>query len=401
MSDPEAAAPVHNQVAQTPTGEFGRGAKLAEAMTAEGVDFAFQPLASPSYDGMFTLNHPAKEGEPVEPTVRLYRGVNDVDGSILHQVPYALKGRSESGIAAVDDPVQGAKVDKFISDPSYENLRDYVESGKEVADEYTKGKINERLHKIENNILRGDSLSEALRQAHIGSLVGRGNLDISPYISTAPDPENAERFGSGAVMVLDVPISKIAGWGEQGEALIVGELPLSSIKAVALKHSENSGPAIDKIIDSFPGLPAGSTDTNEFLQAYKAAPANEADKVAVSGARSAELLATIPDDIKEAITLPEAGTESYKRLQEALFDYYLKQMPDVAEYNYAGQMEDPDFVHDLRVDAFDRKPEPYNRDKVTDGMLQELGKEHAIHLKQEQRRRERALERLGHVAARH
>ena len=352
-------------------GNLGRSSALAEAIQAEGIDFEYIPLQSPAYESLYVLKHHQGEaGTLREPTVRLYRGVSNIDDSVLHQVAYAAKGRREDGTAGKsDDPVLLAMVERFSAEPSYDNLRSYALRLAEGSNQYVTNMITARLRTLENGILSGHSLASELVCAHIASSVIIGDTDISPFISTSPDPENAQRFGGGAVLILDVPASQVHGKGETGEVLVVGELPPTAVSAIAIKRSEYTNTGIAEITALFPSPPESNL---EYVPTPEFEPPSRADLEAVSAARSAQLLEATPAEIRSSIATPEPGPHAYRQLQQRLYDYYKAAVPDLEGLHYKNQRADQDYQYDLRIHVLDRKTEPYNRDKVTDGMLHEL-----------------------------
>jgi hypothetical protein len=373
-----------------PEQTYGRSHEVAVALQERGVAFTYTKLDSPAYEGLYELKH--EQGENL-PTVRLYRGVSEVDESVLDQVPYNGKGWQEDDkIRAIYDPAYTAMVERFNSDPSYTNLNAYANYIASTSDEITADRVADRLHKIENKILSGESLSDALVDAHISSRVGIGHVDISPYISTSSDPENAQRFGSGAVLVLNVPASQVKGVGEQGEVLVTGKISVESISAIAVKRSANIHYGIDAIVELFPPeSPQNVKDINQTPEDNEGASASDIE--AVSAVRCTQLLEATPTSVRESIPIPEAGPESYLQLQQSLFDYYASNTPDLLDQRYRGQLQDKDYKFDLNIAVLDRKTEPYTREKVTDSMLREMQREFQI----EQRRQQRRAERLGRI----
>ena len=378
---------------------YGRSAAVAEALRAEGVDFSFTTLGDPNYSGLFVLNH----GESLdraegEPTMRLYRGVSALDASVLNQVPYALRAERYGDVTS-QNPTSAMKaaVGAYLENPSFDNLMGYVGQLKSrLPDEKAIDTVDARVRKIENRILSGQSISESVREAHIDSFVGRSSADISPYIATTLSPENAERYGNGAVIVLDVPLSKIAGLGEQNEVLVSGEIPFQSISAIATKRSEFSLYGIKDIVHLLPKTPANNIeDAGTYLeQSAETLKPSVVDLISVSLKRSNQLLKATTPDVREAIDLPEDGPYSYTQLQEKLFNYYLLAMPELEGALYENTLTDKEYEFDLRTDVLDRKLEPYSRSKVTDGMLKELAHNYDRKLIQKQRRQAR----LGHSA---
>lgn len=364
------------QQAPRDSGEYGRGQALAEALRAEGIEFSYQNLGevSPdgSYEGVFVLHHQPPEADaPAEPTVRLYRGISHLDQGTLHQVPYALKARdAHDTITAIDDAQLHESLSLFLQDPSYNNLRAYTDLLEAHATPEGKEKMEQRLRKIEHEVLKGFSLRDELIGAHIDSRVGQGDVDVSPFIPTSQLASNAERFGAKAVLVLDVPVSQIAGWGEEDEVLVTGELAPTAISAVAIKGGENVFYGMDKITDQLPAPPVYSLPAEQQLGEYKRwrrfePDPRDVDQVAT--ARIERLLASLPESIQAQAHTPEANLAGYKQLQQELFDVMIAAESALNGRDY--QVDDPEYPTDLMARPQDRKPRTYSRENVTDTML--------------------------------
>jgi hypothetical protein len=252
----EASIAHHEQVknAESGTERYPNQAKsLVRAMEQQGVDFNYESVSPESeladaYDGFFTLNHGEKESK--EPTVRLYRGVRDVNGSILEQASYALKsldsvtldgGPHEREIKAGRRQETRTKIHRFIDNPTFDNLSEYVKGLETFATPKEREKLTERMKRIETAVSeKGISVEEALREEHVNSSTFDGGLEISPYVAASADPEAAGFYADGALLAIDVPASQIAGYGEMGEVLIKGELTAENIAGVAVRKSNNS-----------------------------------------------------------------------------------------------------------------------------------------------------------------
>lgn len=368
-----------------------RGIAVSEAMRSRDISFDYTVLDDGPYEGIYVLNH-TKENLSDKPTIRLYRGVNDLNSSLLDQVPYAAKAvHEDGGIKMVSDEEHAAKIQLFIDEPAYANLRLYVEPILKSATGYTAVTIGKRMRRLENSILEGETLDEALRAAHISSLVGRGEADISPYISTADTAEEAQRFGGGAILVLDVLASQVHGDGEQGEVLVGGRLPVSAISAIVVKRGPNIRYGIEAIASILPQIPSSNVAYTNSGRDIDHDKTSEEDVRAVSAVRAEALLNTIPEKIRDSMSGLTNDTTSYSRLQRDLFDCFMSEVPELQGEKYEGQLNDQDFRFDFRVDVLDRRPEPYDRDKVTDGMLAEMQREYLYDV----RTKERRAQRLG------
>lgn len=253
----EASIAHHEQTKDT--GEVGesypdQSKSFVRAMEEQGNDFEYQQIDPESevgedYEGVFLLNHPNKQSQ--EPTVRIYRGVREVDGSILKQSPPVLKGLDQlyrpSGSPQEQEARKRhkeevkAKIFKFMENPTLENLKSYTEDlayQGQFASPVQAERLREKLKQIETAVTeKGMSVEDALRDNHIMSFSGGDGLqiDISPYIAASPDANAASFYANGALLAIDVPASQIDGYGELGEVLIKGELSAENIAGVAIR----------------------------------------------------------------------------------------------------------------------------------------------------------------------
>ena len=227
---------------------------LVREMQERGTEFKYQQFDPQSgvgedYEGVFLLNHPNKQNH--EPTVRIYRGVREVDGSILKQSPPVLKGLDQlyrpSGSPQEQEARKRhkeevkAKIFKFMENPTLENLKSYAEDlayEGQFASPVQAERLREKLKQIETAVMeKGMSVEDALRDNHVMSFSGGDNIqiDISPYIAASPDANAASFYANGALLAIDVPASQIDGYGELGEVLIKGELSAENIAGVAIR----------------------------------------------------------------------------------------------------------------------------------------------------------------------
>jgi|GEM_PF-6475189 len=233
---------------------------LARAMGHEGIGFRYTTFSTDgelgeAYDGIFTLDHDKRTNQ--EPVVRIYRGVREVNGTVLNQSPPVLKGldklfmphgspREQEAVRRRKEETK-TKIFTFMENPTLGNLKDYVDSLAYEAgfkSPQKRERLNEQMKRIETAVTeKGISVEDALREEHILSFSGGDNLqiDISPYIAASPDPEAAGFYADGALLAIDVPASKIAGYGEHGEILIKGELTSENIAGVAARRPNKTG----------------------------------------------------------------------------------------------------------------------------------------------------------------
>jgi hypothetical protein len=233
---------------------------LVRAMEHEGTNYryeAFDPSGElgEAYDGMFILDNEKKADQ--EPTVRIYRGVREVNDSVLKQSPPVLKGLdtlyksygnpSEREALRHRKEEVKAKIFTFLENPTLDNLKSYVDDltyQAQFESPHKQERLKEQMKRIQTAVTEtGVSVEQALREEHVMSFSGGDNLqiDISPFIAASPDAEAAGFYADGALLAIDVPASQIAGYGELGEVLIKGELTAENIAGVAVRRSNKTG----------------------------------------------------------------------------------------------------------------------------------------------------------------
>lgn len=224
---------------------------LAHAMERQGVEYRYDAFAPNSelgeaYDGVFTLNHEKKTNQ--EPTVRLYRGVREVNGTILEQASYAIKGirnaslgtgEHRSLLAAKERAIAATR--EFTDRPSLDSMKHYAQEVSRYASPQEAEKLKMRIGRIEVAVASGMAFENALREEHVLSSTFGGGVELSPYIAASDSPDVAGFYADAALLAIDVPVSQIAGYGELGEILIKGELSSENIAGVAVRRSNKTG----------------------------------------------------------------------------------------------------------------------------------------------------------------
>ncbi|MCS7092275.1 MAG: hypothetical protein NZM26_02910, partial [Patescibacteria group bacterium] len=170
-----------------------------------------------------------------EKMVRVYRGVNQLDASLLKQVPYAMRaeGENETGSVVLDNLTQEVAI--LANEPTYENLIKYVNKAKSQMNEIQRTKLDRDLAEIESGILKGNSVRTELIYHQIGHNGGFFDSGISPYLSVSWSPSEALEYAglNGAILVIDVPISQIEDFGDNcTETNLKGVLDPNNITAI-------------------------------------------------------------------------------------------------------------------------------------------------------------------------
>lgn len=201
--NPESVPPKEAEKTQT------AGEKLQDELREEGVEtIRFEIPESKAFTEM--LLFPKKDF--VEPSVRVYRGINHLNTNVLRQVSYALRSRPEEGDKDVV-VLQHAReaVKKLAYEPTHENLLAYLETvWPDVNDKELK-ELEKALIRAEDNILEhGWSLRTELTHNTYG-FAGSYYTDmgLTPYLSGATSLDMAAGYGRSAIMVLNLPPSKV------------------------------------------------------------------------------------------------------------------------------------------------------------------------------------------------
>ncbi|KKR98257.1 MAG: hypothetical protein UU48_C0004G0050 [Candidatus Uhrbacteria bacterium GW2011_GWF2_41_16] len=170
-----------------------------------------------------------------EPLVRAYRGINQLDTSLLQQVSYALRSREENADSIQILEHARQEVALLTSQPTYKNLLKYIEAvWPDLTDKEIR-RLQEDLESIEDDVLSGFSLRLCLVHKTFGFTGGHyTDTGIPPYISVSTDPIEATNYGEKGLMILDLPLSKYeALTGKaKGEISVKGDIPKEWIVAV-------------------------------------------------------------------------------------------------------------------------------------------------------------------------
>ncbi len=330
-----------------------------------------------------------------EPLVRVYRGINHLDKSILHQTSYALRTREGSGGYISELEHAREQVEALTDNPTHENLIRYVEAvWPDVADDEVE-RLESDLEAIEDDVLNGLPLRLALVHMTFGHNGGMyTDTGIAPYISASSDMNEAAGYGGKGIMVLDVPVSKIEALtgGSSREVAIKGAIPKEYISAILLKENPvgvSEEPAdelalVSKVLsDEIPHeVIEGSAIDQQFshLRAEEEAKdslQHEKDVASIVERRSKLVLSKYPDSrpSEEEIGRLETGehTDKYTATRRAIYDKLAERLE--AAGRKKEDLEDF-FVFDRQLDreTYTQKDVHYSRAEVTDKMLAKLRK---------------------------
>lgn len=333
----------HETKGDTPQNQEARA--LVSSMEQQGIVAQYEQFSPDStegqwYEGMFVMQHERQAGDD-EPRVRLYRGVNQIDMGIFHQQSYAEKGlysdwKGQRYSTPAEKQAATEKVHAFQANPSYDALWAYVDTLSQVGGQDVARRMKDRMRDIEDHIMAtGDSVQKALAWEHVKSASGvDAGIDISPYMGVAETAEVGGAYARKGMIVYDVPLSMIAGRGEEGELLISGELTDEHVAAFAVCK-------VDPYMERQARDPASQAigehvALNEQTVTY-AEVANhidmlvvESDKAqatqdmqAIHNKRAHELLSRVGGaQLVEELGIAPDGDMNYQQTQAALYEYF-------------------------------------------------------------------------------
>lgn len=326
---------------------------------------------------------------PNEPTVRLYRGVRPTDGKQLaHQVGYLLKKPIYGEYGHVDSvELEGGEVfdavEAFSENPSYRNLMDAAnaasmsESNRKFVDERIK-QMRRRLVQFPNR-----SLVDELSSQHVAAPWGVPTQDLSPFVATSLRPEVAAQRGGNTLMILDVPLSEVAGLGESGdsgfEVLLTGSVKPEWITATAelYPNEQMSADTLKPLINVLGDQETTSPATLRSTELHRKSEQNHPDDLRevnhdlieeILGAQNID-----PDALRAEYN--SQNIDTYKDALWTAADYYLKkiqamgrrqnedihtlyQYDDVTFFEKPMIWQPDDNGDDLIIDDSESEPEP-------------------------------------------
>ena len=328
-----------------------------------------------------------KQEIPTEKMVRIYRGINRLDNSVLNHVPYAMRTENETGQPTTLEDVK-QEVTDLAQNPTYENLVAYVDKVQQNLSPKERLRMDADLTRIEDGILEGNSTRKELIFKQIehggGSWAESG---ISPYISASSNPSEAAGYGDEGLMVIDVPLSEIEDFGVNNtEINLKGALDNKYITAILPRKRNEAGDnkkdtkqqlhrALQKVNESVTMPLYTDTETHSERE-KKFATDTESDKeqqkkdVEKVQQRRIEKLAKTHPELKinvwdEQKKSKKRGVDIYTKVKQDIFDYYKNRM---AKIGRSGRDIE---TYDFSESAYGGRKE-FNREKTSDIMLTKL-----------------------------
>ena len=328
---------------------------------------------------------------PTEKMIRVYRGVNQVDSSVLTQVPYAMRAEDETGrgITILEDARR--EVELLAVQPTYKHLLSYVDKVNPYLNKRELRWLEDDLRRIEDGVLEGHNLRTELIYSQIGHNGGVVDSGLSPYLSASYDPKEALEYirRDGALLIIDIPISKIEDFSsDSSETNIKGALKPEYITAVISRGNRDiseqdiehaiSGVSEAAKISVYDAIEA-QRSRREQIAANKESDKQQwqADVEAVRQKRVTTLVTQFPELGLDMQTLQktgvDAGTDIYIEARRRIFDFYADRFSKIGKRGR--KTEDYDYQSDISHEA--RKS--YDRNNITDEMLYKL-REHVLYL---------------------
>lgn len=285
-----------------------------------------------------------KEASP-EKMARLYRGINHLDGSVLEQIPYAMRTENGTGKPTTLESVR-QEVDTLAKNPTYENLLAYTDKVRQHLSPDEARRFDEDFARIEDGILDGNSTRKELIFKQIEHGGGWGESGISPYISTSFDPYEAAGYGNEGLIIMDVPLSQIEDFrADATEANIKGALDKKYITAILPRKREGTKEkeelnqeiyqALQKVYESAPANLFGDEELRTERE-RKLTEETESDKEqwkkdveAVRQKRVAKLTRRFPEVRLDLQSSLEQGVDIYTKVKRDIFDFYKSRLEKI------------------------------------------------------------------------
>lgn len=323
-----------------------------------------------------------KKEVPTEKLVRLYRGVNHLDTSVLEQIPYAMRTESETGKPAALEQVR-QEVDALAQNPTYENLMAYADKVRPNLKPDEARRFDADLARIEDGILGGYSTRKELVAKQIEHGGGYyGDSGISPYISSSFDPYEAAGYGNEGLIIMDVPLSQIEDFrADATEANIKGALDKKYITAIlprgrgGKREKEQLNQEIYRALQKvYEAAPAPLYAEEELRAEREQKLSREAqldaeqwkkDVEMVRQKRVANLARRFREVKLETQNATEQGVDIYTKAKRDIFDFYKARLEKIGRNGR--NIEDYEYQEQ---DYSERKK--FDREKADDIMLLKL-----------------------------
>jgi hypothetical protein len=209
---------------------------VSELLEKNGLDFEEITFKEhTSYTKAFILK---RENNENEGTVRLYRGVNKLDDTLINQTPYIDRFEKYKDLNTETRTNIDKSLNKMCDDTTYNNLIRHIELIYPYLTVEEKREVDIDLKFIEEGIMNGLSTRHSLHQKQVAHPIGSSTFGLSPYLSTTYEKDKV--YADQAIIVLDVPISQIEDWNpndplNDSETNYKGKLNPKNISAILVQ----------------------------------------------------------------------------------------------------------------------------------------------------------------------
>lgn len=198
--------------------------------------------------------------EDSQPRVRVYRGISEYNSGtdnlgeqVFSQRPYALKKPTPRSNSAF------TRSTELASSEAHEDIAKFLDTGRftdlveafrqaDLSDYDRKFIENSRLKDMATSLINypGRTLRQELAFHHVAAPSGTPTQDVSPFVATSLAPGKAMRHGN-VMLVLDVPVSVVEGYGEEDEVLVGLAIEPEWISAV-VEHDPRPGADVGELV---------------------------------------------------------------------------------------------------------------------------------------------------------
>lgn len=332
---------------------------------------------------------------PTEPPVRVYRGINHLNADVLRQVSYALRSRQEESDSDIVILEHARKaVENLANQPTHENLLAYLEAVWPDVNDKELTELEEALTRTEDGVLE-HGWSLRLQLTHNTYEFGGAYTDmgLTPYLSGTTSPDQAVGYGRAAIMVLDLPSSKVEAMATStnAETAIKAAIDPEDITAILIRdrsaihmESEELSDEIRKAIGVLDGMISYQPLSDEALEKLMSTIRREEkqmdvlnrekDLLSIQKRRAKRIMSLVDEDpfSEEDIVrvMSSNALDRYSAVKQLIYDRFVDRFVTVG-----GRQEalTKDFEYDYTFgEGSTRIPLYCDRNKITDEMLRKM-----------------------------
>lgn len=355
--------------------------KLIGILKEQGVDSKVVNLGTQTFPEAIIFNRPeSQEQETTEKMVRIYRGINHLDDSILSQIPYGMRAEIGGGKIKAIESIRHL-VENLAQNPTYENLMIYLDGVRPNLSKEENKRLDYCLDLAERRLLEDDfTMRDILLMEQIAHSGGvHADSGIAPYISASVDPNEAVKYGREGLLVIDLPLSEIEGTGS--EVSIRGALDQKYLTGIIIRNSkirqsdelrsQELNLALKKTAESMPKNIYNDAESlvmrkEQFENNHKLDRDRQKEDInLLAQRRISKLIEKFPE---ANIVLPsdfDKSLEVYRDAQRKVFDFYEEQLRGIDRFG----RDIEDFSYREESYSGEKK---FDRDKIDEIMLAKL-----------------------------